>query len=320
MTDTHKGVLALVAACTIWGLSPLFYKALADVAPLEVLAHRTLWSCAFFACVLALQSRLHMLFRAVTSRASVPVIALAAIMISTNWFLFIFSIQVNRATEASMGYYIFPLVAVLLGRIVFGETLSRAQWIAIALAALAVTCLTVGLQIVPWISLVLATTFGLYGLIKKRLDLGPVVSVTAEVLLLSPLAAGWLFYLHSGPGGVYGDDAVQTALLMTSGPITALPLILFSFGARRLTMSTVGVVQYINPTLQFFCAVMIFGEPFGLIHLVAFALIWTALAIYSGSAFRQDRARRRAVMVSEAEVVVSTKSSSDAPAKPSSTT
>lgn len=316
MTDTRKGVLALVAACTIWGLSPLFYKALSDVAPLEVLAHRTLWSLAFFAGVLALQGRLRTLWAAVSSFASIRVIGFAAIMISTNWFLFIFSIQVGRATEASMGYYIFPLVAVLLGRVVLGERLSWSQWSAILLAAIAVLSLTVGLQIVPWISLMLATTFGMYGLVKKRLDLGPVVSVTAEVLILSPIAAGWLIVLHFGQGGVYGEDAVQTALLMTSGPLTALPLILFSYGARRLTLSTVGIVQYINPTLQFFCAVVIFGEPFGPIHLFAFALIWTALAIYSGSAYRQDKARRKALIVSEADVVVSTNPSREASAKP----
>ncbi|WP_439521904.1 EamA family transporter RarD [Marivita sp.] len=316
MTDTQKGVLALIAACTIWGLSPLFYKALTDVPPLEILAHRTLWSFGFFAIVLTLQRRLRILWGAVSSWASIRVIAFAAIMISTNWFLFIFSIQVDRATEASMGYYIFPLVAVLLGRLAFGERLSLAQWSAITLAGIAVLSLTIGLHIVPWISLVLALSFGMYGLVKKRLDLGPVVSVAVEVLILSPIAVGWLIHLHFGQGGVYGADAVQSALLMTSGPLTALPLILFSFGARRLTMSTVGIVQYINPTLQFFCAVAIFGEPFGPIHLVAFALIWTALAIYSGSAFHQDKARRKAVMVSEAEVVVSTNPSRDASANP----
>lgn len=316
MTDTQKGVLSLVAACTIWGLSPLFYKALSDVAPSEILAHRTLWSLVFFSGVLALQRRLRILWAAVSRWVSVRVIAFAAVMISTNWFLFIFSVTVGRATEASMGYYIFPLVAVLLGRVVLGERLSRAQWLAIALAAVAVASLTIGLQVVPWISLVLATTFGMYGLVKKRLDLGPVVSVTAEVLVLSPIAMGWLIHLHFGQGGVYGEDAVQTALLMTSGPLTALPLILFSYGARRLTLSTVGIVQYLNPTLQFFCAVVIFGEPFGVIHAVAFGLIWTALAIYSGSAFGQDRARRRALMVSEAPVVVSTKRSKDASANP----
>ncbi|MFP7673430.1 EamA family transporter RarD [Marivita sp. S0852] len=316
MTETQKGVVALVAACVIWGLSPLFYKALSDVAPLEVLAHRTMWSLLFFAGVLAVQGRLRVLWRAFFSGGSLGVIALAAVMISTNWFFFIWSIQVGRATEASMGYYIFPLVAVLIGRVILGEHLSRAQWSAVALAGFAVLTLTIGLQIVPWISLVLATTFGLYGLLKKRLELGPVVSVTAEVLFLSPIAVGWLIYLHTGAGGVFGDDLVQTAMLIASGPVTAMPLILFSYGARRLALATVGVVQYINPTLQFLCAVVIFGEPFGPVHLSAFALIWTALAIYSTSALRQDSARRKARMVSEAEVVVATKSSRDASAKP----
>lgn len=316
MTDTRKGVLALIAACAIWGLSGLFYKALSDVPSHEVLAHRTVWSLVFFGIVLGVQGRLNMLWGAVANPASRKVIAAAALLISVNWFLFIWSIQVGRATEASMGYYIFPLVAVLIGRVVLGERLSRLQWVAISLAAAGVLSLTIGLHIVPWISLVLASTFGLYGLIKKRLDLGPVVSVSAEVLLLCPLGLAWLFYLHTGQGGAFGQDMKQSLLLMAAGPITATPLILFSYGARRLTMSTVGIVQYINPTLQFLVAVLIFGEPFTGVHMIAFALIWAALAVYSSSAYTQDRARRRAVMVSEAEVVVSTKPSSDASAKP----
>ena len=316
MTDTRKGVLALIAACAIWGLSGLFYKALSDVPSHEVLAHRTVWSLVFFGFVLGVQGRLNMLWGAVANPVSCRVIAAAALLISVNWFLFIWSIQVGRATEASMGYYIFPLVAVLIGRIVLGERLSRLQWVAISLAAAGVLSLTIGLHILPWISLVLASTFGLYGLIKKRLDLGPVVSVSAEVLLLCPLGLGWLIYLHTGQGGAFGQDLIQSLLLMAAGPITAMPLILFSYGARRLTMSTVGIVQYINPTLQFLVAVLILGEPFGAAHMIAFAFIWLALAVYSSSAYTQDRARRRAVMVSEAEVVVSTKSSSDASAKP----
>ena len=316
MTDTRKGVLALIAACAIWGLSGLFYKALSDVPSHEVLAHRTVWSLVFFGFVLGVQGRLNMLWGAVANPVSCRVIAAAALLISVNWFLFIWSIQVGRATEASMGYYIFPLVAVLIGRIVLGERLSRLQWVAISLAAAGVLSLTIGLHILPWISLVLASTFGLYGLIKKRLDLGPVVSVSAEVLLLCPLGLGWLIYLHTGQGGAFGQDLIQSLLLMAAGPITAMPLILFSYGARRLTMSTVGIVQYINPTLQFLVAVLILGEPFGAAHMIAFAFIWLALAVYSSSAYTQDRARRRAVMVSEAEVGVSTKSSSDASAKP----
>lgn len=316
MTDTQKGVLALVAACCVWGLSGLLYKALSGVPSHEVLAHRTVWSLVFFGIVIGLQRRLNVLWGAVRNPASLKVIAAAALFISVNWFLFIWSIHAGRATEASMGYYIFPLVAVLIGRVVLGERLSCTQWVAITLAAAGVMSLTVGLHIVPWISLVLASTFGLYGLIKKRLDLGPVISVSAEVLLLCPLGLGWLIYLHTGQGGSFGQDLTQSLLLVASGPVTALPLILFSYGARRLTLSTVGIVQYINPTLQFLVAVLIFGEPFGVVHMIAFALIWTALAIYSSSAFTQDRARRRAVMVSEAEVAVSTNPSSDASAKP----
>jgi chloramphenicol-sensitive protein RarD len=316
MTDTQKGVVALIAACCIWGLSGLFYKALSDVPSHEVLAHRTVWSLVFFGIVIGVQGRLHVLWSAVQNPASLKVIVAAALLISVNWFLFIWSIHAGRATEASMGYYIFPLVAVLIGRLVLSERLSRTQWLAITLAATGVMSLTIGLHILPWISLVLASTFGLYGLLKKRLDLGPVISVSAEVLILCPLGLGWLIYLHMGQGGAFGQELTQSLLLMASGPITAMPLILFSFGARRLTMSTVGIVQYINPTLQFLVAVLIFGEPFGVVHLIAFALIWSALAIYSSSAFTQDRARRRAVMVSEAEVVVSTNPSSDVSAKP----
>lgn len=316
MTDTQKGVFALLSACTIWGLSPLFYKALSGITPTEVLAHRTVWSLVFFAGVLALQSRLSDLWRAVASWVSLRVIVFAACMISVNWFLFIWAIQVGRATESSLGYYIFPLVAVVIGRLVFGEKLSRTQGIAVALACAAVLTLVVGLSIVPWVSLVLAVTFGFYGLVKKRLDVGPVASVTTEVLVLSPIAIAWLVYLHTGAGGAFGQDLLDSGLLIAAGPMTALPLILFSYGARRLAMATVGIVQYVNPTLQFLCAVVIFGEPFGSVHLIAFALIWIALALYSVSALRQDKARRRAEMVSEAEVVVSTKSSRDASAKP----
>ena len=323
MSETRKGVLAIVAACVIWGLSPLYYKLLSHVPPLEVLAHRTLWSLGFFASVLLLQGRIRALAGALSTFRAARTILLAAVLISTNWFLFILSIQINRATEASLGYYIFPLVAVVLGVVVFGERLARAQWLAVALAVAAVLVLSVGLGVTPWISLVLASTFGLYGLVKKRLGVGPVVSVTAEVLLLSPLAAGWLTWLHlsqdgtaGAAGGVFAADTATSLLLMASGPLTAAPLILFSFGAQRVTMATVGLVQYLNPTLQFLCAVVVFGEPFGPVHATAFALIWTALAIYSLSALRQDRARRRASIASVAEAVVVTKSSSEASAKP----
>jgi len=295
MNDAAKGVTAMVAACTIWGLSPLYYKMLAHIPPIEILAHRTLWSMMFFAGVLLLQSRLGELRRALGGVRAATIIGFAALMISTNWFIFIMSIQIGKATEASMGYYLFPLVAVVIGMVAFGEKLGRAQALAVTLAALAVALLTYGLGVAPWIALVLSISFGMYGLVKKYISVGPVVSVTGEVLLLSPIALLVLWIVHSGTdGGAFGASASDSALLAFSGPLTGMPLILFSYATRRVRMATVGLVQYLNPTLQFFCAVVIFGEPFGGWHIVAFALIWAALAIYSFTALRAERSARRA--------------------------
>ena len=184
----------------------------------------------------------------------------------------------------------------------FTSGLSAVKWLSVGLAGFAVLVLTVGLGAAPWISLALATTFGLYGLIKKRTAAGPVVSVTVEVLVLAPLALIWLIGVHQAgwsgltgrSGGVFGHDLSDSLILMLSGPLTAGPLILFSYASRRITMATLGLVQYLNPTLQFLCAVLIFREPFSTWHGIAFGLIWVALAIYSAEALRQDRAARRA--------------------------
>ena len=286
----RMGVLAMIGACMIWGLSPLYYRMLTHIAPADVLAHRTIWSLVFFVGVLAVQGRLAELRAAVSNRQKTGWVALAAVMISVNWFLFIFAIQIDRVTETSLGYYIFPLVSVMLGYLMFGERLAGAQWLAVALAALAVLVLTVGLGAAPWISLVLATTFGIYGGLKKRVTTGPVVSVTAEVLVLAPIACIWLAIF----AGIGLPDAGDLALLVLSGPLTAGPLILFSYAAKRVRLATVGLLQYLNPSLQFLVAALVVGEPMGLPHAIAFPLIWTALAIYSWTALAQDRAARSA--------------------------
>jgi len=295
MTDSARGIWAMVWACLIWGLSPLYYKLLAHIAPIEVLAHRTLWSFGFFALVLLGQNRLGQLWAAMTSPRALVVLGVSALMISTNWFVFILSIQIGHATEASLGYYLFPLVAVALGRVVFKERLDMGQKTAVALAMLAVVVLSLGLGVAPWVALILSSSFGLYGLIKKRLNTGPVVSVTAEVLLLCPIAMGVLYWRHSSGAGVFGAHLFDSALLAFSGILTATPLILFSYATKRVRLGTIGLVQYLNPSLQFFCAVVIFGEAFGPWHATAFALIWAALLIYTIAALRQERAARRAV-------------------------
>lgn len=301
MTPAIRGVLAMTAACVIWGLSPLYYKLIAHVPPLEVLSHRTLWSLAFFGCVLLAQRRLAEIWQLIQAPRDLLMVGFAAVMISCNWFLYILSIQIGRTVEASLGYYMFPLVAVLLGMLAFGERLNRWKLISVLLAGLAVAALTLGLGAAPWISLALALSFGLYGVVKKSTGAGPVVSVTAEVLVLAPLAVVWLLGVHTldwqgvvgRSGGVFGDTLRDSLILVLSGPMTAGPLILFSYASRRITMATLGLVQYLNPSLQFFCAVVIFAEPFGQWHGIAFALIWLALAIYSAEAIRQERAARK---------------------------
>lgn len=283
----------MVIACLIWGFSPLYYKVLAHIPPIEILAHRTIWSFVIFSMLLLVQGRLSALFALLSKPKSVFVVGLAAVMISTNWFAFIFSIQSGYAVEAAMGYYIFPLVAVLLGRVVFGEELKSAQWVAVALATIAVVALTYGLGVAPWISLLVAGSFGFYGVVKKRLAAGPVISVTGEVALLVPIAIVVLVVVHAKEEGHFGTAAWENGMLIFSGVLTAAPLMLFSYATHRNRLSTVGLLQYINPTAQFFCAVVIFGEPFGVWHGVAFGLIWAGLTIYSTSSLLQDRARRR---------------------------
>ena len=286
MTESGKGVLAMVGACSIWGLSALFYRLLADVPPLEVLAHRTVWSLVVFGIVLALQTRLAETRIALSGTRKFALVFAAAAMISCNWFFFIFSVQVGRVVESSLGYYIFPLVAVALGGIVLRERLSKPQLAAVGLAALAVVILTAGLGVAPWISLILAVTFGIYGLLKRWVDAGPVVSVTAEVLVLTPIAVAYLIWLGAD-AGVFGHDLWLSMLLVLAGPMTAIPLIMFSYAAKRASLSTLGLVQYLNPSLQFFVAVVLFGEAITLWHAIAFPIIWVALALYSWATLRR---------------------------------
>lgn len=303
MSETRKGVLAMAATALIWGLSSIFYKALAEVPPLEVLSHRTLWSAVFFGIVLAIQGR-GAEVRAIAGQPRLwAMLGVSAVMIAINWLAFINAVQTGDALEASLGYYIFPLVAVGLGYLVLGERFSRLQSVAIGMAALAVVVLTVGLGAAPWTALVLAASFGAYGLVKNRIDLGPVISVFMETLILSPFALLWLWGMHTGTwtdlggrtGGFFGRDWATSGMLVFSGILTGGPLILFSYAARRIPYATLGLVQYLNPTLQFAVAVTLFGEPFTRWHAMAFPLIWAGLALYSRESLRQEsRSPRRA--------------------------
>lgn len=297
LTEARKGVLAMVATATIWGFATIFYKALSAVPPLEVLSHRTLWSAVFFGIVLLAQRRGGEVRAALLDRRHFRAIAGCAVLIALNWFIFIYAIQTGHALQSSLGYYIFPLVAVALGYLVLGERFTRLQSVAVAVAAFGVVLLTYGMGEAPWAAIMIAGSFGLYGLLKNRLPLGPAISVFLETLMLAPLAVVWLWGMHTGAwtdvagrtGGVFGQDAWLSAMLAFSGILTGGPLILFSYAARRIPYATLGLVQYLNPTLQFLVAVLLFGEPFTGWHGVTFALIWTALALYSGESLRRER-------------------------------
>lgn len=311
MTGTKQGIIAMIAACVLWGLSPLYYKALSNIPPLEVLSHRTLWSLVIFGIVLAVQGRLGQIGAIFRSRGLLAVMLTSSLLIAVNWGIFIWAIQVGRTVEASLGYYIYPLISVLLGAVLFRERLDRVQILSVLLATVAVFLLTWGLAVTPWISLSLAITFVAYGVIKKQVPAGPVVSVTTEVLLLLPLAVVWLWGIHlqgwSDFDGrnvaAFGDGWFISVMLAGLGLITALPLILFSYAAKRLGFATQGVLFYLNPTLQFIVAVVAFGEAISPWHMIAFPLIWLALVIYSLNALRQERVLRRASVSAATDAV-----------------
>ena len=281
MTEHLKGAIAMITACTIWGLSAIYYKQLSETPTIEVLCHRTLWSVVVFTLFLRLQNRLEELKIIFRNRKLVQTLFWAAAMISMNWFFFIWSVHNDRATEASFGYYIFPLVAVVFGLFFFNERLSLMKWVSVVLATIAVLILAISQNILPFIALVLSISFGIYGMLKKQISLGPVLSVTSEVILLLPVALILLLYWHLDGSGSFGTNITTTSLLIFSGPMTAVPLMLFSYAARRVQMTSLGIIQYLNPSLQFFVAIFIFLEPFGLWQSVAFGLIWLALFIYS---------------------------------------
>lgn len=301
MSQGAKGIAAILLACVIWGFAPNFYRALGALPALEVLAHRTIWTALFFGLLLVVQGRVGELKDLLTGPMRGKMVV-AALLIAFNWGLFIWAIQSGYGVESSLGYYIFPLVSVLMGVVLLGERLSRVQGAAVGLAAVAVALLTWGLGVAPWVALALAFSFAPYILVKKGLTASAIVTVTAEVLIILPPVLGWLVWQG---GGSFGHDRYETLMLPLSGLLTGTPLILFSWGAQRVRLSTLGLAQYLNPTLQAFSAVVIAGEAFTRWHGIAFVMIWVALAIYSAEMWRQDRTdKSRASSVSTSGTVV----------------
>jgi len=292
--NTHRkersGLAAAVAAFTMWGLFPLYLHPLAKVPPVQIMAHRIVWCCLLVFAWLAIKGQLGTVRSALSNAASRWRLAASAVLISVNWLVYVWAVGNGHVVDASLGYFINPLVNVFLGVVVLSERFNRAQWTAVALAGLGVAYLTLATGHVPWIALVLATTFGTYGLIRKVVAVDSVPGLATETLLLLPLAAAWLLWSELHGTGALGHSSVAIdALLLGSGLVTAFPLTLFAYGARQIPLSVVGLVQYIGPTLQLLVGVFVFKEAFPHTRAVGFAIIWSALAIYVADSLWRNR-------------------------------
>lgn len=299
--ETDRGGVALgVAAYLLWGVFPAFFHLLASTSPVEVLAHRVLWTLVLMAVVLAVLRGWGAL-RALGSRGW-AMIAAAAVLIAVNWGLFIYATGSGRIVEVALGYFIGPLVSVLLGVFVLRERLRPLQWTAVGIAAVAVLVIAVGDGRVPWIGLGLAVSFAVYGLIKKTVPLPATASLTAEGVVLTPVAVAYLVTLQlAGTSSLIGNGAGHVALLVATGPVTAVPLLLFGAAARRIPLSTLGTLQYLAPTLQFLLGVAVYGEVMPVERWIGFGLVWAALVIFTVDLVRSRPRRSHAEVVTAPE-------------------
>jgi chloramphenicol-sensitive protein RarD len=289
--DTPRGFAFALTAYLLWGFLPLYMKALAHIPTLEVLAHRVIWSVPIAGVILAVLGRTADLMTALRNPRMLAMAAITAALISVNWGIYVWSIQTGHALEAALGYYINPLFSVFLGAVLIKERLSTAQKLAIGLATAAVLFLTWQVGHVPVVALSLTLTWGFYAYFKKMLPIGPNQGFTLEVILLLPFALGYAIWgAARGEAMFMASAPANTALLMGCGVVTAVPLMIYANGAKLLRLSTIGILQYIAPTMIFLTAVFWFGEPFDSARMIAFLLIWAALAIYTTSLVRQARA------------------------------
>jgi chloramphenicol-sensitive protein RarD len=288
---TPGGIAYAAGAYVFWGVFPLYFRALAGVPAPEILAQRIAWSAVFM--LLFVSARGHWPeVRRQLSPGVVGRLAVSALLISTNWLIYIWAVNAEHVLDASLGYFVNPLVSVLLGVVFLREPLSRRQGVAVALAAVGVLSLVVRAGRLPWVALALAATFGLYGLIRKGVPVDATVGLLAEVVVLAPVALAWLAWLAATGRSHFGDGPTRTALLVASGAVTAIPLMWFAVGVRRLRLATIGLLQYLNPTMQFAIAVAVFGEPLTPAHRLAFGCIWVALAVYTSEAIGIARRAR----------------------------
>ena len=288
MSEHRLGLLLGASAYVMWGLFPLYWPLIDEAAPVEILAHRIVWSLALLALILLVRGRLGGMLR--LPRRSVGYLAIAAVLISVNWGTYIYGVNSAQVVETSLGYFIGPLVTVLVAVVVLGERLRRAQWASLSLAALAVTVLTFDYGRPPWIALTLAFSFAFYGLLKKKANVGAAESLTVETLALVVPAVAFLWLLDAGGDGTFGRlTPTHSLLLVGAGLVTVLPLLAFSGAATRIPLATLGLLQYIGPSLQFAIAVFLYDEPMPASRLAGFVMVWVSLALFTAEGVRHRR-------------------------------
>ncbi len=295
--DAARGSAAAVGAFLIWGLVPVYWKQMQGVSPYELIAHRSTWSLVLLLGLLAWQGRLGALRPAFSSARAIGLNLTSSLLLAVNWTVYVWAVNAGHVIESSLGYFLVPLVNVGLGSALLHEKLRRLQWLAILLAAAGVGLLLLRAGHVPWIAFILAGTWSAYGLLKKKSELGSIVGLTAETLLLLPVTAGWLLWLAArGEGALGHADWQLQSWVLSAGFVTSVPLLLFAYGAQRIRLTTLGLLQYIAPTVQFLIGLLLYREPFDAARLQAFVLIWCGLALYSADGFwTQRRALLRTV-------------------------
>lgn len=289
----RAGVMLGVSAYLMWGLLPLFLKTLVAVPPLQIVAHRVLWSLALLSLVVLLSGRAGAVIAAARRPGVLRVLAVTAVLIAANWSVFAWAVLDHHVIEASLGYFINPLLNVLLAVIVLKERLRPAQMIAVAVAGLGVAVMAVSQGAALWIPLCIAASFSGYGLLRRSAPVDALAGLTIESALLAPVALAFLLWMQGAGQGAWGTSGSLNMLLVLSGPLTAAPLLLFAGAAKRLSFATLGLLQYIAPTLQFLQGWLVFGERLTTVHLITFACIWTGLALYAVDGLRTARATPR---------------------------
>ncbi|BET65576.1 EamA family transporter RarD [Opitutales bacterium ASA1] len=293
-TDTRASgdgaIWAALGAFFLWGVLPVYWKQFHGVSAWEVIAHRVVWSLAVLWMVLPLRGRMGQYLGALRSVRSTAIYFASGALLSANWLTFVYAVERDRIVEASLGYFLNPLFSVALGALVLGERLRPAQWLAVGLATLGVGVQVVALGSLPWVSLALAGTFALYGLLRKQGPLGALTGLAVETTLMAPAALVFMIWMHGKGAGVFALAGwEERAWAVSTGVVTTAPLLLFATAARRLPLSTIGVCQYVAPSLQLAVGVALYGEPFGGARVAAFACIWAGLAVFTADGYRRSR-------------------------------